>query len=124
MPAAASDIQAALTTLTHWIEPGTVPPQWLTADIAHTDLPSANLHGCTLWHVRLYGANLTGTNLAETDLGGADLRGAVLDGADFTGARANRRTWWPAGFDPEAHGITIEQSEAAYGAWPPKAGDE
>jgi hypothetical protein len=44
----------------------------------------------------------------------------VLDDVDFAGARANRRTWWPDGFDPESHGIAIELSEAAYGAWPSK----
>ncbi|GAA3350842.1 pentapeptide repeat-containing protein [Amorphoplanes nipponensis] len=119
----ASDIQAALTTLTHWIEPGHVPPQWLTADIAHTDLPNANLHGCTLWHVRMRDVNLTGAALSEVDLRGADLRGAILDNVDFTGSYANRRTWWPAGFDPTTHGITIEQSEDAYEAWPPKTPD-
>jgi hypothetical protein len=53
---------AALTTLTHWIEPET----------------------------------------------------AVLVGVDFIGARANLRTWWPSGFDPQAHGISIERAEAAY----------
>jgi membrane protein implicated in regulation of membrane protease activity len=116
----ASDIQAALTTLTNWIEAESVPPQWLTADIAHTDLPNANLHGCTLWHVRMRDVNLAGADLADADLRGADLRGAVLDGADFTGTRANRRTWWPTGFDPQAHGISIEQTETAYNAWPPK----
>jgi hypothetical protein len=45
----------------------------------------------------------------------------VLDGADFAGARANLRTWWPDGFDPRTHGISIEQTETAYGAWPPKS---
>jgi hypothetical protein len=119
----ASDIQAALTTFTHWIEPEVVPPQWLTADIAHTDLPNANLHGSTLWHVRLRDVNLAGADLAEADLRGADLRGTVLDDIDFTGARANLRTWWPTGFDPQAHGISIEQTETAYTAWPPKTPD-
>jgi hypothetical protein len=44
----------------------------------------------------------------------------VLDDVDFTGARANRRTWWPTGFDPQSHGIFIELSETAYANWPPK----
>jgi hypothetical protein len=65
--------------------------------------------------------NLTGADLAGADLRGADLRGAVLDDADLTGTRANLRTWWPAGFDPAAHGIRVEQDESAYPAWPPKA---
>ncbi|MBM2615590.1 pentapeptide repeat-containing protein [Actinoplanes sp. LDG1-06] len=119
----ASDIQAALTTLTRWIQPEVVPPQWLTADIAHTDLPNANLHGCTLWHVRMRDINLAGADLADADVRGADLRGTVLDGVDFTGTRANRRTWWPTGFDPKAHGISIEQTETAYSMWPPKTPD-
>jgi hypothetical protein len=117
----ASDIQAALTTLTRWIVADEVPPQWLTADIAHTDLPNANFYRSRLWHVRLRDVNLTGSNLAEADLCGADLRGAVLDDVDFTGAYANRRTWWPTGFDPQAHGITINYAETAYDRWPPKA---
>jgi hypothetical protein len=116
----ASDIQAALTTLTRWVVADEVPPQWLTADIAHTDLPNANFYRSSLWHVRLRGVNLTGSNLAEADLRGADLRGAVLDDVDFTGAYANRRTWWPTGFDPQALGITIDHTEAAYDKWPPK----
>jgi hypothetical protein len=116
----ASDLQAALTTLTHWIKPGVVPPQWLTADIAHTDLPNANLHGCSLWHVRMRDVYLAGADLAATDLRGADLRDTVLDDVNFTGARANLRTWWPTGFDPEAHGIMIERAEELYGEWPPK----
>jgi hypothetical protein len=111
----ASDIQAALTTITHWIEPGPVPPQWLIAD-----LPNANLHGCTLWPVRMRDVNLTGADLTDADVRGADLRNTVLDDVDFTGARPNRRTWWPTGFDPQAHSISIEQTEAAYTAWPPK----
>lgn len=119
----ASDIQAALSTLTRWIVADEVPPQWLSADIAHTDLPNANLHRSRLWHVRLRDVNLTGSNLAEADLRGADLRGAVLDDVDFTGAVANRRTWWPTGFDPHAHGITIEHTETAYDRWPPKTPD-
>jgi hypothetical protein len=119
----ASDIQAALTTLTHWIEPGVVPPQWLSADLAHTDLSNANLHGCTLWHVRMRDINLADADLGEADLRGADLRGTVLDGVDFTGTRANLRTWWPTGFDPRAHGIAVERAGPAYDTWPPKAPD-
>jgi hypothetical protein len=115
----AGDIQAALTTMTHWIEAGTVPHEWLTADIAHTDLPNANLRRCTLWHVRMRDVLLTGADLGGADLRGTDLRGAVLDGVNLTAARANRRTWWPLGFDPEAHGVRIEEAGPAYDAWPP-----
>jgi hypothetical protein len=115
----AADIQAALSTFTRWIEPGVVPPQWLTADVAHTDLRNANLHGCTLWHVRIRDVNLIGADLAGADLRGADLRDAVLDNVNFSGARANRRTWWPSGFDPEGRGILIEETEVGYDAWPP-----
>jgi hypothetical protein len=116
----ASDLQAALTTLTRWIEPGKVPTQWLSADIAHTDLPNANLSKCTLWHLRIRDVNLAGASLAQADLRGTDLRDAVLDGVDFAGAFGNRRTWWPAGFDPEAHGVTIDNDETAYADWPPR----
>jgi hypothetical protein len=116
----AADIQAALTTFTRWIEPGEVPAQWLSADIAHADLPNANLSKCTLWHLRMRDVNLMGASLTQADLRGADLRGAVLDGVDFSGACGNRRTWWPAGFDPTAHGVTIEDDETNYAHWPLK----
>jgi hypothetical protein len=39
----AADIQAALTTLTRWIDVDAEPSEWLTADLAHTDLRNANL---------------------------------------------------------------------------------
>jgi uncharacterized protein YjbI with pentapeptide repeats len=63
---------------------------------------------------------LAGADLADTDLRGADLRDTVLDDVNFAGARANLRTWWPTGFDPEAHGILIERAEEPYGEWPSK----
>ena len=110
----ASDIQAALSTLTNSIAAGRVPPQWLTADLAHTDLPNANLNGCTLWHVRMRDVSLTGAGLGGADLRGADLREAVIDDAAFTGTHANLRTLGADRLDPRSHGITIDQSEAAY----------
>jgi Pentapeptide repeats (8 copies) len=101
----AADIQVALTTLARWIDVNAQPPEWLTADLAHTDLRNANLYRRTLWHVRLRGANLAGANLAEADLRGADLREAILDNADLTAARADGTTWWPTGFEPHTHGV-------------------
>jgi hypothetical protein len=49
-------------------------------------------------------------NLAQADLTGAILVGADLIDADLTGAtlsgvRADARTRWPEGFDPQQHGV-------------------
>jgi hypothetical protein len=96
----AQDIQAALSVLTRWIDDSQDLPEWLTADLAHTDLENGNLRGRCLWRVRFRGANLAGANLSETDLRGTDLRETVLTGADFTGARADDTTWWSDDVDP------------------------
>lgn len=101
----APDVQAALTTLCRWISVGESPPEWLTADLSHTNLRNGNLNQASLWHVRLYGADLTGANLARADLRGADFSGALLHGADLTAARADDTTWWPDGFDPQVYGV-------------------
>jgi uncharacterized protein YjbI with pentapeptide repeats len=42
---------------------------------------------------------LTYTNLVEANLSGADL----------SGAKYNKETKWPAGFDPQAAGAMLEE---------------
>ena len=42
--------------------------------------------------------------LTQATLAGADFREAELRGADFTGARFDRQTQWPDGFDALQHG--------------------
>jgi len=108
----AQDIQAALTVLTRWIDDTQHPPEWLTVDLAHTDLRNGNLRGRCLWRVRLRGANLAGANLSGSDLRGADLREATLADADLISAQADETTWWPNGFDPTAEGVVIVDTSA------------
>jgi uncharacterized protein YjbI with pentapeptide repeats len=100
------------------------------AFLAGADLTEANLTGADLQNAEptkatFRNANLTRANLAGALLGGADLRGADLASADLSranlrgadlstsrglaraklhGARYDRQTRWPAGFDPERHG--------------------
>ena len=53
-------------------------------------------------------ADLFGADLEGVDLSGADLGGALLSGVNLIGARANKNTTWPDGFDPKAAGVTFE----------------
>lgn len=66
---------------------------------------------------RFSGADFTDAILRDADLGCARLDGAILCGADLRaidigeaslqGAIAERATIWPAGFNPEAHGVLM-----------------
>ncbi len=47
-------------------------------------------------------------NLNEANLYEADLGGALLSRANLIGARANKNTVWPEGFDPETAGVTFD----------------
>ena len=77
------------------IEPG--------ADLRRADLFGADLEGADL-----SGANLNEANLYEADLNGSNLGGALLSGVNLIGARANKNTTWPDGFDPVAAGVIFE----------------
>ena len=44
----------------------------------------------------------------EADLFGANLTGANLTWANLNGAKADKDTRWPEGFDPVAAGVTFE----------------
>ena len=72
------------------------------------DLRRADLFGADLEGVDLSGADLNEANLYEADLSGADLGGALLSGVNLIGARANKNTTWPEGFDPEGAGVIFE----------------
>jgi uncharacterized protein YjbI with pentapeptide repeats len=98
-----------------------------SADLSNADLSYAILDGADFRGASLRGANLTGASflavadqsaqlrhdwlrtfgkaVAPTDFRGADLEGATLDGASFASAVYNCETRWPAGFDPEKHGL-------------------
>ena len=71
------------------------------------DLRRAAHFGADLEGVDLNGADLNEANLYEADLNGADLGGALLSRANLIGARANKNTVWPEGFDPKAAGVTF-----------------
>ncbi len=96
------------------------------AFLLETDLSGANLEGADFERViALKQVNFRGANLARLvkmtltpdgcDFSGADLRGANLAGAglesnDLRGARYDRQTTWPAGFDPAAAGAVLDET--------------
>ena len=85
------------------------------ANLRGADLRGANLLGANLLDANLRGANLLGADLWGADLRDADLRGAnlrdanLLDAnlrdANLRGARVDRWTRWPDGFDPKQAGV-------------------
>jgi hypothetical protein len=91
----------------------------LRANLKGTNLDGANLNGAylawaylseaTLKGADLGDADLAGAGLVEADLSGANLCGTNLTRADLTrvklaGARYDRRTAWPEGFEPQDSG--------------------
>jgi hypothetical protein len=72
------------------------------------DLRRADLFGADLEGADLSGANLNEANLYEADLNGSNLGGALLSGVNLIGARANKNTTWPDGFDPVAAGVIFD----------------
>jgi len=80
------------------------------ANLRGADLRGANLYRADLYRADLCGANLDGADLRGADLRGAnlyraDLRGANLYRADLTGARSDKWTTWPDGFDADQSGV-------------------
>jgi uncharacterized protein YjbI with pentapeptide repeats len=76
----------------------------MEADLSHAKLIGAELRYATLTDARLYDADLSHANLAGAELRGASFTGAVLSGTILRGARYNRETRWPSGFDPKTSG--------------------
>jgi len=70
--------------------------------------PGADLRRADLFGADLEGVDLNEANLNEANLYEADLGGALLSGVNLIGARANKNTTWPDGFDPVAAGVTFE----------------
>ncbi|WP_203781261.1 hypothetical protein [Paractinoplanes rishiriensis] len=58
------------------------------------------------WRQLQHNMRVTQAHLCSRPRARTDAR-RVLDDVDLAGAYANRRTWWPAGFDPEAHGRVV-----------------
>lgn len=71
-------------------------------------LQGANLWGASLVAVDMRGAHLEGSTLVGASLHGANLVEAILDGVDLAGARADRSTSWPVGFDWQSAGVIVE----------------
>jgi len=67
-------------------------------------LPAAQLYLTNLRRADMRGANLRGASLFRVDLRGADLWQADLLDADLRGAKFDKTTLWPEGFDPKAAG--------------------
>jgi uncharacterized protein YjbI with pentapeptide repeats len=91
----------------------------LRANLKGTNLDGANLNGAYLAWAYLSEATLKGADLGDADLAGASLVGADLSGANLcgtnltradltglklAGARYDRRTAWPEGFEPQDSG--------------------
>ena len=70
-------------------------------DLRGTDLISADLRTTRLDGADLRDANLREANLFMADLRGSDLRGADLREANLTGAKYDKDTKFPNGFDLE-----------------------
>jgi uncharacterized protein YjbI with pentapeptide repeats len=92
------------------------------------DLAKANLEGVDLTSVSFQNAKLRGaklrkakgfTDFTRADLREADLRGANMLGmkdyggttAKFTGAKYDKSTRWPKGFDVEASGAVLVEAD-------------
>jgi hypothetical protein len=96
-------------------------------DLQNADLTGADLTQAMLWHMHratppelrfeltpeqrrdagYMPSKLAGADLTDAILIGADLIDADLSGARLTNVRADARTRWPEGFDPQQHGIEI-----------------
>jgi pentapeptide repeat protein len=74
------------------------------ANLDGADLEGADLTGADLRRARMQEANLWGATLRNAKLQGAVLTGANLYLALLKGARYDRHTQWPAGFDPKKRG--------------------
>jgi hypothetical protein len=72
------------------------------ADLSGADLYGANLYGANLSEAYLFEANLYGANLS-----GANLYGANLSRANLSGARYDKYTIPPEGFDPVKSGMIL-----------------
>jgi len=98
-----------------------------SAGIQNATLSQANFEGLDLKQLSLQGCTLRGTNLknvkgigdiTRADFRDADLRGAYLLGAIdyggttavFRGAKYDKRTRWPKGFDVEASGAKLVET--------------
>lgn len=83
------------------------------ADLTWAKMGGANLHKACLRRACLNDADLRDADLRGADLSGADIRetnftNANIDDAIFNGAKYDKDTTWPDGFNPEVAGAQIE----------------
>jgi uncharacterized protein YjbI with pentapeptide repeats len=69
----------------------------------------ANLKKANLNSAKLQGAILANADLSLASLKGSDLRNADLTESILTGARADKETKWPNGFDWRNAGVVLEE---------------
>jgi uncharacterized protein YjbI with pentapeptide repeats len=75
---------------------------------------NTDLRGTSLSTTSLRGASFTGAKFSidalggQTDLSDVDFSEAELEDADLTDALYNAGTKFPAGFDPEEHGMKLK----------------
>src|SRR6266540_3285600 len=78
------------------------------ATLFGANLQRASLNRASLQGASINDADLQRANLNRANLQGANLHGAVLDRVELQKALADRRTYWPAGFDPLPLGIVLD----------------
>ena len=85
------------------------------SDLSQLDLTGVNLENATLIGVNLSKANLINANLKKITFQGVDLSEAKLDGYLFDkileGSTYDKNTVWPAGFEPQVAGATLEDKK-------------
>lgn len=95
-----------------------------SADFSGANFQDTDLGNSSFQNSKLVGANLRGAkgigDVLKADLRGADLRGAVftctayyMEGCKLKGAKFDKSTRWPAGFDVAASGAVEETAKAA-----------
>lgn len=78
------------------------------ADLKGANLTKADLKGAILESANLVGANFESADMSETNLRAANLSGIVFDDMTiWSGAKYNKATKWPTGFDSEAAGCIL-----------------
>lgn len=81
------------------------------ADLSGCNMRDCDLRGAVLRDAKLCDADLAGADLGKdnvggaTDMHGADFSGAIVLGSNLAGAEYDDSTVFPAGFDPQLHGM-------------------
>lgn len=80
-------------------------------DCRFKDCPmqDASFENATINNSTFEDCDLSGCDFRKADIRGASFEESKLDNCNFKGAKANHETRFPAGFDPKAHGIRMEE---------------